>query len=180
VVRLFIAVQPPSVVLDEVERSVGALREQAGPGPTANLRWATREKHHVTLRFLGEVPEEVLPEVTASVDAAPLAPTEAELGPAFVRLGRQVLCLPVRGLDDLATAVVAATSALGKPPEPRPFRGHLTVARVQGKGGGSIHQQLLRPAARQRWLVDEVQVIRSHVGGAGARYEALHVCRLSA
>jgi RNA 2',3'-cyclic 3'-phosphodiesterase len=179
-VRLFIAVQPPSVVLDEVERSVEALREQVGPRRTVNLRWATREKLHVTLRFLGEMPGEALSELTASVDAAPLAPTEAELGPAFVRLGRQVLCLPVSGLDDLAAAVVAATSALGEPPEARAYRGHLTVARVRGKGGGSIHQQLLAPAAPRRWLVDEVQVIRSHLGGAGARYEVLHVCRLSA
>jgi 2'-5' RNA ligase len=179
-VRLFIAVQPPADVLDEVERAVTALRERAGPGPTANLRWDIREKFHVTLRFLGEVPDDALAEVTAAVDAAPLAPTEAELGPAFVRLGRQVLCLPVSGLDGLATAVVAATSALGKPPEARAFRGHVTVARVQGKGG-SVHQSLLSaPAARRRWLVDEVQVIRSHLGGAGARYEALHVCRLSA
>lgn len=179
--RVFVAVQPPEPVLDEIEDAVAQLGDRVGAEQVGNLRWATRDQWHVTLRFLGEVADEVLPELTAALDAAPLAAAEAELGPAFVRLGQQVLCLPVSGVDDLAAAVVAATRTMGQPPESRPYRGHVTVARVRGRSEGGIHRSVVNTPIRSlRWAVDEVRIVRSHLGGAGARYEDLHVRHLDA
>jgi 2'-5' RNA ligase len=86
-----------------------------------------------------------------------------------VRLGATVLCLPVGGLDALAGAVVAATADLGQPPEDRPFRGHLTVARAR-RGG---LRGLPRLALAARWPVTELTLVASTLGREGARYEVL-------
>ena len=58
------------------------------------------------------------------------AACEAAVGPVIETLSRQVVALPVAGLDDLAATVIEATHTLGRPPEDRPFRGHLTLARL--------------------------------------------------
>ena len=63
--------------------------------------------------------------------APTLRPASVDLGPQVSRLGRNVVCIPARGLDELATGVIDATAGLGEPPEERPFRGHITLARLR-------------------------------------------------
>ncbi|HEY8523994.1 MAG TPA: RNA 2',3'-cyclic phosphodiesterase [Acidimicrobiales bacterium] len=165
--RLFVGVVPPEGVLDAIER----LARPDRPG----VRWTRRQQWHVTLRFLGEVDD---PDpVAAALDAAPLAPCDARVGPAVRTLGHHVLCLPVAGLDDLARAVVEATAGFGQPPDDRPFRGHLTLARLRrparpsGLTGGRLDA---------RFPVTDVRLIRSHQEPDGVRYEDLHIVRLGA
>ena len=159
--RLFVAVRPPDAVLD----AVAALRRPERP----DVRWTTRSQWHVTVRFLGEVAD---PDpVVAVLDAAPLAPCEARVGPAVTRLGRGVVVLPVGGLDALAAAVATATAGVGRPPEPRVFSGHVTLARVRR---GPV-RDLVGERIDLRFPVTDVRLVRSHLGGSGARYEDVHV-----
>ncbi len=160
-VRLFVAVRLPDGVLDVV----AGLHRPERPG----VRWTTRSQWHVTLRFLGHVDDPA--PVAAALDAAPLAGCVAAVGPRVTALGRGVVVVPVRGIEALAADVVAATSALGAPPEPRPFRGHLTLARARR---GSVRALVGEPIALG-FRVDDVRLVRSHLGPAGARYEDLHV-----
>jgi 2'-5' RNA ligase len=161
---VFVAILPPSVVLDQV----AALRRPEHPG----VRWTTRDQWHVTLRFLGEVPDPA--PVADALDAASLARCSGVLGPEVAALGRRVVCLPVAGLDELAAGVVAATAEFGRPPEARPFHGHLTLARVTQ---GSLRDLLGEPAAA-RFDVRTVRLVRSRLGPGGARYDDVHVRRL--
>jgi 2'-5' RNA ligase len=127
----------------------------------------------VTLRFLGWVDEEEerhrLDSAWAGV-ALP-APFEAVLGPATARLGPAILHVPVGGLDELASSIVRATADVGEPPDDRPFRGHLTLARARRRGVD------LRPYAGQplaaRWSVTEVTLVQSHTSPRGSRYEVM-------
>jgi 2'-5' RNA ligase len=112
--------------------------------------------------------------VADALDAAPLARCSAVLGPEVLALGRRVVCLPVAGLDDLAAGVVAATAGFGRPPEPRPFHGHLTLARVTR---GSLRDLLGEPVSA-RFGVRAVRLVRSRLGPQGARYDDVHVRRL--
>lgn len=169
---MFVGVWPPAVVVDQLEGIGGRLR---GEKVARNLRWAGRESLHVTLRFLGQVADEEVPGLIAALDAAPLVVAKATLGPAVRRLGRQVLCVPVGGLDTLAAGVVAATRDVGQPPEDRPFFGHVTLARPKGRRGGVVHGALAGEPVAMRWTVGDIRLVRSHLGGAGARYEDLHI-----
>lgn len=156
--RLFVAVRPPADVIDAID---------ALPRPsTDGVRWTTRDQWHATLRFFGEVDGE-----RAIVDAlrtAPLDECTATIRRGAAMLGRGVVQLPIDGLDALATAVVDATSAFGQPAPTRRFRGHLTLARTKRR---AIDMAAL--AVDCRWTVREIELIRSHLGRGGARYETL-------
>jgi len=160
--RLFVAVWPPAGVLDSIE----ALDRPE----VAGLRWTRRDHWHVTLRFLGSVPD-VQP-VTAALEAvAPsVAAAEAVLGPAVERFGRWVLHVPVSGLDRVAAAVVAATTEIGRPPGDRPFAGHVTLARVSEKVSVDL-RPLAGAPVEGRWPVTEVCLVRSDLSGPAPRYE---------
>ncbi len=91
------------------------------------------------------------------------------MGPASQALSRSVLSIPVTGLDPLADAVRDATAAIGEPPDPRPFRGHLTLARLRRGSAGT----LAGAAFSASFPVDEVTVVRSDLHPHGARYEVV-------
>jgi 2'-5' RNA ligase len=166
-VRLFVAVWPPPEVLDAVE----ALDRPAQAG----VRWTTREQWHVTLRFLGRVDDvEMVAARLGSVGAVAAAPSgvglTATAGPVTTGLGRSLVVLPVSGLDRLAAAVVGLTASFGEPPEPRPFAGHVTLARAKrGAGVGG----LVGAPLSARWPVSEVTLVASELHPAGARYSVL-------
>ena len=160
--RLFVAVWPPEDVLGLVT----ALDRPAVKG----VRWTARDQWHVTLRFLGPV-DEVGPVVSALADLDPPR-TSARLGPAVGRFGHRILHVPVSGLDALATAVIAATAGLGRPPDDRPFTGHLTLARV-AKGAKVDLARLAGAGVEANWDVSDLRLVESRLSPAGARYEVL-------
>jgi 2'-5' RNA ligase len=162
--RLFVAVWPPGPVLD----AVAGLPRPAVVG----ARWTTRDQWHVTLRFLGEVDDAVLPDVVAAIERLELGSMTARLGPAVERLNPRIVSVPVGGLEELGPAVIEATAAFGKPPERRPFRGHLTLARLHGVRKWELGEALGAPID-ESWQVEELHVVRSHLSPHGARYETV-------
>lgn len=164
--RLFVAVVPP----DEVLEAVAALPRPSEPG----VRWTRPDTWHVTLRFLGDRVDEAA--ALAALASLHGAPAVAEVGPQVSRLGRNVVCLPVHGLDALAAAVAAATARVGDPPDPRPFAGHLTLARLRHRAACGLAGT--RFAAH--FDVGEVELVRSVLGAGGPTYETLLVQPLAA
>jgi 2'-5' RNA ligase len=156
--RLFVAVWPPDEVLDGVEELQRPVE--------AGGRWARRDQWHVTLRFLGDAEPD---DVAGALSALRHPPVEAVVGPEVARLGRGVVQLPVSGLESLAEEVLELTRSLGRPPDDRPFRGHLTLARIAGKPPKGV----LRQPFSARFAVDEVHLVASHLGGDAARYQTL-------
>ena len=102
------------------------------PGP--HLRLVDPGHWHVTLRFLGEVDDQLLPVLCDALMTVPpvvAGPVQARVGPTTGWFSSGVLYLPVTGLDRLAQAVLAATLSMvpaAHQDEP-PFVGHLTLGR---------------------------------------------------
>lgn len=162
--RLFVAVRPPPAVLD-------AIAAVPRPG-VVGLRWTGPDQWHVTIRFFGRVED---PEPVVEALAAVRSPVcRAVLGPAVDRFGQRVLIVPVGGLGELATAVVAATADLGEPPEDRPFAGHVTLARV-ARGARVDLRPLCGTAVGGVWPVDSFVLYRSELHPHGARYHPIAV-----
>jgi len=159
--RLFVAVWPPAEVLERV----AALERPAVEG----LRWTAPDQWHVTLRFLGET--DVAPVVDA-LRAVAVEPFGVRLGPAVGRFDHRVLHVPVSGVDDLARAVVSTTAGLGRPPDQRPFHGHLTLARV-GKHARVDLRRLAGAPLEATWEVSSFCLVESRLSPAGARYTVL-------
>ncbi len=163
--RMFVAVWPSQEALD-------ALSGLTRPG-YPDLRWTPPERCHATLRFFGNVETDDVPAVCDALQhaVARRLPCRAVLGPSTVRLGRSVLAVPVAGLDELGTAVVDATRWWGRPPEDRPFVGHLTVAR--GRGGRPVPTKAAGQAVQGAWDVTGVTLVSSRLGPDGPTYDVV-------
>ena len=174
--RLFLGVELPG---DARERLAAHLRDGLG-GRALPGRAVAPASWHLTLRFLGGTPPARRAAVVAALRAAdPGAAFTLGFGAlgAFPRPARAtVLWLGVEEgaerLGGLAAAAEAAARAAGFPAEERPFSAHLTLSRI--RPAQDVRPLLERvPAFRERIRVDAVVLFRSHLGPAGARYEAV-------
>ena len=128
-IRLFVAIELP----EELRRRMASM---AGGVPSA--RWVAAENLHLTLRFIGEVSEDRLDDITAalaSVKGAPFALTLAGVGHFESR--RRVRTLwagiaPNPELEALFDRVESALVRAGLAPESRKFNAHVTLARLKG------------------------------------------------
>jgi len=163
--RLFVAVWPS----DDVVASLAAIERPNVRG----LRWTARQQWHVTLRFLGNVAVDQVDAVVAALDSVEVGgPVVAVLGPATARFAQRVLHVPVAGLEAVAASVVAATAALGDPPEDRPFAGHITMARVRPRSRIDLRTLCGVPLAGE-WPVRQLTLVSSVPNPSGARYEVI-------
>ena len=144
---------------------------------------------HVTLRFLGQVGEERVPELVEALAAAAGAfsgPLRCQVGPEtgwFV--GTRVLQLPVVGLDPLADAVMAATTAAvpAQRDDALPFNGHLTLARLRGRRrgvSGRMGRTLGGVAFGAAFDVDSIDLVHSEPSPNGHVYSTLFRAQLGA
>lgn len=186
--RLFIGLAPDAATRARLAAAAG-LREALGPA-ARGLRFAAPETLHLTLRFLGEVEAARVPAVGEALRraAAAAGPFALEVGGARALPGPgrpRVLHLAVAGdlaaLAALAAGLEARLVAAGLPPEPRPFRPHLTVARPRGRArpAGLAAALAATGAGRIAWPVREVTLFESHLGAGGARHVPLLVAPLS-
>ena len=153
--RLFVAAWPPA----HLAARLAALVPSDDPG----LRPVPVDQLHVTLRFLGRADIDA---VLAVLSAAQLPAATAVLGPATVVLGRDAIVLPVSGLDELAAVVSSATGAAA---DRRPFRGHLTIARVRRRGRISA----VATTFSDTFAVREVGLVQSDLRPDGAVHTVL-------
>jgi len=161
--RLFVGTWLPA----DVMARVADLPRPDVPG----LRWTTADQWHVTLAFLGEVPETDLTVVEGALAGIagrlPGRP-EVALGPTTTMLGRRILCVPVAGLEAAAVEVRRSVLAAYLRTEVTPFRGHLTLARVRRTV--EVPTKLLHVPLRATWTVDELCLVSSRLDPRGARY----------
>ena len=151
---------------EEVVRTLLTLPRPEVPG----LRWTAEDQWHVTLRFFGSSD---LADVQPAFERIAGVPTTAMMGPATDRFGGAIVHVPVAGLDELAAATLAATADVGEPPEDRPFRGHLTLARTARRGPKvDLTPYVGQPLAGE-WPVDELTLVSSKTGPKGATYEVV-------
>ncbi len=190
--RLFLAVPLPAEVIDHVDTVTRSLQEEGWP-----VRWAAAGNAHITLHFLGNVEPEraqllrlALPPVIAAHERFPLR--TADLGvfpnmkrPRVIWLG---LYGPAHRLNTLRDSIGETLASLEFAIEQTEFHPHITLGRVRdGKNTrvrdlpASIRARLEQAAAtgevtHKRPLpvpVDEVLLIRSHLGPEGPRYEVI-------
>jgi 2'-5' RNA ligase len=177
--RLFIALDLP----DDVRAELAAAQARLGGHA---VRWAAAEGMHLTLQFLGEVEAgrvDGLLAALAVVSAPPFALRLAGLG-AFPSAARpRVLWAGLGGdlgaLGALQRAVTAATSALGFPPEERPFTPHLTLGRArQDVGDAQIHDlaaalRAVAPPAPLGWRAGGPLLFESMSTATGVVYRTI-------
>ena len=131
--RGFIAVDvPPSPAL---ERFAGDLRTAS-----ASLKVVSADQLHLTVKFLGDTEEGLVPEIVTAIReaAAGVRPFEDRVQGtgAFPSLSRMnLIWVGVQGAEPIAriaNALEVSLESLGFAPEKRAWKAHVTLARVKG------------------------------------------------
>ncbi len=175
--RLFTAIEVPSDILLRLERLMSALR------PEAAIKWSPLDNLHVTTKFIGEWPEQRVPELHDALRRTThRQPFEVELR----HLGwfpndrsPRVLWLGVEGgspLTGLAADIDNAVASLGIARDEREFSAHLTLARIKGPVPLSNLRkkvQEMQPAGMGKFLVSDLSLFRSRPGTNASIYERL-------
>src|SRR5689334_11451453 len=118
--RLFVALDLP----DELRASLAATHIDE-----TTWRRIPEEALHVTLVFLGNRPESDLPLIAPIVEAERTAP-ELSLGDVVI-LGRKVLAVDLQDPTGALAAMQARIATAVDVHEARPFRPHVTLARLR-------------------------------------------------
>jgi 2'-5' RNA ligase len=169
--RMFVAVWPD----DRTVQRLSTLALSAVPG----LRAVRPEQLHITLRFLGEVADDLVPSLVDALGRAASRapqPVRCSLGPATAWFsGARVLQIPVTGLDQIATAVRKATVPAIPESDAPQFVGHLTVARVQGRHRPDPLNQaaVAGIALTAEFAVRDFSLVASALGPGGRSYSTL-------
>jgi RNA 2',3'-cyclic 3'-phosphodiesterase len=160
-VRLFVALIPPPAVRTRLAAALPPLPAGHQFRPVPPDRW------HVTLAFLGEVPDDapLRPPLTAAATATgPLAltVTGAATFPSALYLG-----VDGPGLADLAARVRDELLAAGQPAgDRRRWRGHLTIAR-----GRAVRMVPGLPRVPVAWRAHRMSLVHSQPGPEAAYTE---------
>jgi RNA 2',3'-cyclic 3'-phosphodiesterase len=182
--RLFVAVD----LSPETRAQLSAVREQIDSllnGRRApRITWVKPEVAHLTVQFLGDVADDDVDRVIGALGGhsladGPFVVSWDALG-AFPDTRRpRVLWLGAasgtESMQALAREARKRLAAVAIVDEDRPFRAHVTVARVRDPGSGVRWSDIVsnvRPG-RTRMPVDHVTLYHSQLSPHGPRYTAL-------
>jgi len=149
-VRVFVAIRPPTRVLDHLELAVEGVAAAGGAHPA--LRWVPREQRHITLAFFADVPAGAIEELTDSLAAVAAHTHHFELRLAgagsFLRrtLWAGVHQVSPAGGAELTTLMsqCAAAGAAWQEMERDRRRAHLTLARLSAQARSRQRQLATR------------------------------------
>lgn len=185
-IRTFIAVHVDDVIIARLMALQEELRRT-----DARVSWTRPEGMHLTLKFLGNVPEEQIATIGDALQ--PVAAGCASISISiegtggFPNLRRpRVVWAGVGGeteaLIELAAGVDAAMAGLGFPPENRPFNPHLTLGRIKEPVQLEPLIELLTAHSADQFgemTVREIILFQSQLSPKGARYTPLRRLALS-
>jgi len=139
--RIFVALDLDKAIRERIERFMDGVREFV-----PDARWVRPESLHLTLKFVGEKPLDVVEEIKrglAGIQSPRVEITYRGYGFFPTPRSARVFWIGIEAgpqLAKLAEAVDQATYAVGIPKEDRPFSPHLTLARG-GRGSGAPARQ---------------------------------------
>src|SRR5229473_6307410 len=173
--RLFVALEIPSSVRENLADLLTSLR-----AVSPQTRWVHPENLHVTLKFIGEVPEAkssairsalagVRSEQPVTLDFRGLGFFPNEKHPRVFWAGIDAST----NLKTLAANIDGATEKVGIPREQRPFSPHLTLARFEPpRLPEKLRAAIQENAAREFGSVrtSQFHLIESKLKPSGAEY----------
>lgn len=184
--RLFVAVDLADAARARIVDGTRALRAALRhAGIDGAFRWVAPENLHVTLRFLGDVDDEAVPDIVGAFQTVTAEARTLAFGrPAtFPPRGRpRVLHVPVAsGVEFLAGLRDGVDRALAPvcrwETETRPFAPHLTLARSRDRAelhAARFHEILEQTAwPPVETAVTDVRLFRSVTHAAGPEYSVL-------
>jgi 2'-5' RNA ligase len=158
--RLFIALDIDDSIRERITRFMEGVR-----GFAPDARWVRPESLHVTLKFIGEKPDDSIGEIEralSEIKAPPLEMTFRGYGFFPGAKAARVFWLGLESgpqLANLAKSVDEAMTKLDIPKEDHAFSPHLTLARGGGGSGAARRQKNDQPNLRFAHLQERLASI---------------------
>jgi len=179
--RLFIAVNLPESVKEFI-RTISSSRSRL-----RDVRWTNPGQLHLTLKFLGHLPAEIVTELDAQLKAACRGYTPFRLGAEGVGCfpgvrNARIVWVGISGevelLCELQRRIELAVSPWAAPEE-RPFKPHLTIGRINPPSAFNRAglDELIKEFERKdfgQWTVDSVDLMQSRLSPTGSSYICLN------
>ena len=180
-IRLFVALKIPDTVKSEIFKHCYAASENP-----SEYRWETENKIHLTLKFIGEVKEEFLPQI---VDELEFIKNYSSFDCKISRFGfffrdneAKILWCNIETDDSIISLVDELNSRLEKfeiEVEKRKFKGHLTLLRIKKQVTENfikrIKEYKFNPVV---FNSSEVALIQSVLKPGGSEYKVLKIYEL--
>lgn len=182
-IRAFLAIEPPEDILQAMSR----LQEKLKREVSGRISWTRPEGRHLTLKFFGDVSMEDLDKISAAVQNRVASGLSLNL--KIEKLGvfpdarkpRVLWCGTAGDVAQLSTLQKQLDTdfdALGFPKEDRPFRAHLTLARMKDpRGVTGLGEALAKHGAfaAGEFICRELILFQSQLAPQGAIYTKLAV-----
>lgn len=187
--RLFIAIELDKAAVKGLERFCDRLQTEYNLDDRA-IKWVKAGSMHLTLKFLGDVDDRDIPSVCNALNqvTSQFDPFDFEIANCG--------CFPPKGaarilwaginegqedLKALAEAIDMAYNELGFTLENKPYRAHLTLARIkQAKVGFEVREavETIKPFSLTHQSAGQIAVIESTRTRNGPEYTLMHHAQL--
>jgi 2'-5' RNA ligase len=189
-IRSFIAIELPA----ELKLYLANLQAKLKADNQPHIKWTNPDGIHLTLKFLGDIETSMIEPITQAMTDAAHKTSSFKLGVqqpgAFPSLQRvQVVWVGLGGevdkLKQLHKLLDINLARLGFTAEQRPFKAHLTLARLGNEVSADERQQFgelvaaTRLEAGQNIKVDSINLIKSQLTRGGAIYSRISSAELS-
>ncbi len=166
--RLFTGLEVPRDVADGLMLLQGGL-----PG----ARWISPESFHITLRFIGDVPDHAADDLLQAMERVRLASFDVQLrGVGYFGSRRphsvHALATGNDSLTELQLVHERLCQGIGLPPETRKFKPHVTLARLRGSATADVSSYVAGNSlyASRAFSVDRFVVFSSRPSRGGGPY----------
>ena len=178
-IRTFIAIEIP----DEIKGMIARFQKQVA-ADEKSIRWVNVRNIHITLRFIGEIPESLVEKIVISIFEKPPQIDTFAIGlkgtGAFPNLRRpRVVWVGITSgneqLTKLVTYLEAQLTNLGIPKENRKFKSHVTIGRIKNNqkliNSGIFDDPDLLNAGE--FQAQKIVLMKSELKPSGAVYSVL-------
>ncbi len=186
IIRTFIAVEIPEKIISSIDRVQESIKNYG-----FKIKWVRPERIHLTLKFLGNIEaadtENVGRALCEAAGTIPPMSLQAKGIGVFPGIRRpRVVWVGITGqletLGRLQKTLDENLAAIGFPKEKRPFKGHLTLGRIQKKIDTKRFIEALdtfKKFETETFTADRVVLYQSELKASGAVYTELVSARLA-
>lgn len=172
--RTFVALTLPQETKQFLSDCVSYLKRSGIEGSFVKL-----SNFHLTLKFLGDTEENIIPQIIAKLDqlnlrSMPIKFTGSGVFPKMASPRVVWYGVDADGLGDLAGQIDSITNTFGFDKEDKPFVGHLTLVRIKDskpKNLAQVLESLPKPPKDQNFI--SLEFIKSELNPSGSIYTPL-------
>jgi RNA 2',3'-cyclic 3'-phosphodiesterase len=180
-IRLFVALKIPDVVKSEIFKHCYSAVESP-----SDYRWENKDKVHLTLKFIGEVKEELLPTIQGEIEFVKnYSSFDCEIskfGFFFRSSEAKILWCNLDTDDSIVSLVDELNKRFSKfniEIEKRKFTGHLTLMRIKKR----VSEEFIKRFNDYKFdplkfRTNEIALIQSILKPSGSEYKVLKIYEL--